>query len=188
MSNAAHEHICPPFMARWLNSPLRKLFQNPRKIFSDYVKPGDTVVDLGCGGGYFTAELAKMTGGNGKVIAVDMQEEVLKIARDFASKNGFTDNIIYHKCSENEFGLSDMKADFALAFYVVHEVPDRKRFLRQAAELLKPEGYFMIVEPKLHVSGILFDEIMWESEARGMRLHKSLKVFGSRGAVFVKSK
>ena len=63
--------VCPPSVVRWLNNPLRKLIQNPWKIMGEYVSTGDTVVDLGCGGGFFAVALAEMVGESGRVIAVD---------------------------------------------------------------------------------------------------------------------
>jgi SAM-dependent methyltransferase len=47
--------------------------------------------------------------------------------------------------------------DFALAFYMVHEVPDKRSFLSEVASHLKPDGRFLIVEPKFHVSESSFD-------------------------------
>jgi len=91
------------------------------------------------------------------------------------------DRIILHQCQEKDIGLSDVKVDFALAFYMVHEVPDRTRFLRQVADLLKPEAYFMLIEPNHHVSGKQFDQILGEVNSVGLQLIKPVKTFGSRG-------
>ena len=70
------------------------------------VQPGDTVVDLGCGGGFFSVALAKMVGEKGRVIAVDLQAEMLAITRDFASKKGVSNRITLHHCKENDIGLN----------------------------------------------------------------------------------
>jgi len=77
MVEEAMGRVCPPKHVKWLNNPLRKLIQNPKNIMGEYVSPGDTVIDLGCGGGYFTVALAKMVGDRGRVIAMDLQKEML---------------------------------------------------------------------------------------------------------------
>jgi 2-polyprenyl-3-methyl-5-hydroxy-6-metoxy-1,4-benzoquinol methylase len=46
--------------------------------------------------------------------------------------------------------------DFALAFYMIHEVPNAESFLREIVSLLKPKGKMLIVEPKFHVSASAF--------------------------------
>jgi len=150
----------------------------------DYVKAGHTAIDVGCGGGIFTVELAKMTGENGRVIAVDLQQEMLDITRELAKKKGVSDRITLHRCKTDDIDLAGQKADFVLAFYVVHEVPDRNRFLHQIAELLKPDAHFMIIEPKHHVTPAQFDDILSEAASVGLKYIKQLKVLGSRGMVF----
>jgi len=64
------EHICPPWIGYLLINPLRKIFENPKKIFSPYVQKGMTVLEPGCGMGFFTLDLARMVGSNGRVLAI----------------------------------------------------------------------------------------------------------------------
>lgn len=184
MAEDAIGHVCPPSVIKWLNSPLRKLIQNPRKIMGDYVRPGDTVVDLGCGGGFFAVALAEMVGESGRVITVDLQEEMLKISKNLASKKGVLEWMTFHQCAENDIGLADMKVDFALAFYMVHEVPDRDRFLRQVAHLLKSDAHFMVIEPKHHVTSEQYRQILKEADEAGLGEVKSIKLWLSRGMLF----
>jgi ubiquinone/menaquinone biosynthesis C-methylase UbiE len=184
VAEEAMGHVCPPSVIRWLNSPLRKLIQNPRKIFGEYVKPGDTVVDLGCGGGFFAVELAEMVGENGQVIAIDLQAEVIRIAREFAQKKKVADRITFHQCQEKDMGITEPKVDLALAMYVVHEVPDRVRFLKQTVELMKPEAKFLLAEPTNHVKGEQFKIILSEAESVGLKPIKPVKLAFSRGMLF----
>jgi len=67
-----NEHVCPVEKAGGLDSGIRKLLQRPKKILGNYVESGMTVLDLGCGPGFFSVEMAEMVGASGKVIAVDM--------------------------------------------------------------------------------------------------------------------
>ena len=79
-------HVCTWWIAYTFDNPLRKLFHNPGKIFSDYVKEGMTVMDVGCGMGYFSIGMAKLVGANGKVIAVDLQQKMLDVLRRRAER------------------------------------------------------------------------------------------------------
>lgn len=184
MADEAMGHVCPPSVVKWLNSPLRKIIQNPKKIMGNYVKPGDTVIDLGCGGGFFSVALAKMVGKNGHVIAMDLQQEMLSISREFAAKKGVLDRITLHRCQEDDIALPDTQVDFALAFYVVHEVPDRQRFLKQVTALLKPDAHFMLIEPTHHVKEPQFKQMLEEAESVGLQIIKPIKVIFSRGMLF----
>jgi ubiquinone/menaquinone biosynthesis C-methylase UbiE len=123
-----------------------------------------------------------MVGENGRVVAVDLQEEMLTTAREFARKKGVFERIRFHQCAADDLGLTNVKADFILAFYVVHEVPDRERFLRQVVELLKPNGHFLLIEPKHHVREFQFETIL--VEAKGLEQIKPIKIIASRGMLF----
>lgn len=186
MADDAMGHVCPPSVVKWLNSPLRYLFQNPKKIMGGYVKPGDTAIDLGCGGGFFAVALAKMVGESGQVIAMDLQKEMLAFTRELASKKGVLDRITFHQCREKEFGLSDVQVDFALAFYMVHEVPDRHKFFTQVAALLKSNARFMVIEPTHHVSEAQFKQFLEDAKSVGLQYIKPAKVLFSRGMLFTK--
>jgi ubiquinone/menaquinone biosynthesis C-methylase UbiE len=98
-----------------------------------------------------------MVSETGKVIAVDVQDEMLQIVRKKAAKVRLESRIITHKSEPDRIGISD-KVDFALAFYMIHEVPNAKAFLKEIASLLKQEGKLLIVEPIFHVSASFIQE------------------------------
>jgi ubiquinone/menaquinone biosynthesis C-methylase UbiE len=152
-------HICSWKIAKALDNPIRRLIHNPPKILGGYINPGQTVLDLGCGPGTFSIAMAKMVGESGKVIAVDIQEEMLQIVRKKAAQQGLESRIVTHRSSSDRIGLSEM-VDFALAFYMVHEVPNAKAFLKEISSMLKPKGKLLIVEPKMHVSPAAFERTM----------------------------
>ena len=79
-------HICPWWLAYTFDNPLRHLLHRPAKIFAGLVQPGMTVADIGCGMGYFTLALAEIVGDAGKVIAVDVQHQMLDIMQRRAAK------------------------------------------------------------------------------------------------------
>ena len=64
-------------MAYTFDNPFRKLIHDPKKMFKKYVHEGMTVMDIGCGLGCFSIDLAKMVGKEGKVYSVDLQKGML---------------------------------------------------------------------------------------------------------------
>ncbi|MHC1688718.1 MAG: hypothetical protein AB9879_13620 [Methanothrix sp.] len=76
--------------------------------------------------------------------------------------------------------------DFALAFYMVHEVPDRAGFLKEVAAAIKPQGKFLIVEPNFHVSKTSFEETINIAESSGLSLISRPNVLFSRAALMQK--
>ena len=175
--------ICPWWLAPTLDNPIRRLIHNPEKILRGYVESGQTVLDLGCGPGTFTIVMAKMVGDTGKVIAVDLQDEMLQVLREKAAREGLESRIITHKSGPDRINISD-KVDFALAFYMVHEVPDVEAFLREIAALLKPKAKLLIVEPRFHVSASSFRRALEAAQRGGLKPISEPKIRFSRSMVF----
>ncbi len=149
-------HICP-YWSAWftIDNPLRRLQHKPEKIVGPYVKPGMTVLDVGCGMGFFSIAMARMVGQQGRVIAVDLQQKMLEVLRRRAEQAGVADQIQFHRCESDRLGV-DANVDFALAFAMVHEVSDQRRLLGEIHDCLKTGGRLMLAEPRLHVSGRAF--------------------------------
>ena len=151
------EHICPWWLAYTFDNPLRLFFHRPEKIFGSYVAEGMTVLDVGCGMGFFSIGLAKLVGSRGGVIAADVQQKMLNTLRRRAEKAGVSDRIRIHRCEPNNLGF-ETPVDFILAFWMVHEVPNTDIFFRQIRLCLKAKGRILIAEPKFHVSSKRFQE------------------------------
>ncbi|MDD2755437.1 MAG: class I SAM-dependent methyltransferase [Methanothrix sp.] len=175
--------ICSWKIAHVLDNPIRRLIHNPQEILGGHIKPGQTVLDLGCGPGTFSIAMAKMVGESGRVIAVDIQEEMLQILRKKAALHGLESRIIIRKSGPDRIGLSE-KVDFALAFYMVHEVPNAKDFLKEIASVLKPNGKLLIVEPKMHVSADAFEKTMDIARQVGLSPISEPKIRFSRSKLF----
>src|SRR5512146_115103 len=107
-------HTCPWWFAYTFDNRLRRLLHDPAEILGGLAHAGDTVVDVGCGLGYFTIALADLVGPHGRVIAVDLQSEMLKRARRRAARRGLLERIDFHQCTPERIGLS-MRVDFVLA-------------------------------------------------------------------------
>ena len=112
--------------------------------------------------------MARMVGETGKVIAVDVQDEMLQMVKQKAVKEGLDSRVITHKSEPDRIGISD-RVNFALAFYMVHEVPDVKTFLKEIASLLKPNGKLLIVEPLIHVSASSFKNTVDAARSAGLK-------------------
>jgi ubiquinone/menaquinone biosynthesis C-methylase UbiE len=180
---AALSRICPWWLAPALDNPIRGLMHNPEKILDGYIESGQTVLDLGCGSGTFTIAKAKMVGETGKVIAVDVQDAMLQIVRKKAAKEGVESHIITHKSESSRIGISD-KVDFALAFYMVHEVPNVEAFLREIVSILKSRGKLLVVEPKIHVSASSFKRTLEAAQLAGLKPISEPKIRFNRSILF----
>jgi ubiquinone/menaquinone biosynthesis C-methylase UbiE len=178
-------HVCPWWGGYFIDNPLRRLLHNPVKIVGPYVQPGMTVMDVGCGMGLFSIAMAKIVGDQGRVIAVDLQQKMLDVLRRRAQRAGVADRIQTHKCEEDHLGV-DAQADFALAFMMIHEVPDQRRLLGEIHACLRPSGKLLVAEPKLHVSGKAFEQTVATAEELGFRPIGEPRVHGCRAVVFEK--
>jgi len=160
-------HLCPHTFAFMLDNIFRRCLQHPRKVVGEYLRPGDTVIDLGCGPGFFTIDMAKIVGPTGKVIAVDLQRPMLdKVARK-AKRHSVAEWVAYHLCEADRIGL-EAKADFILAFYMIHETPDPRAYLMQIKALMKADARLLVVEPKMHVSKQAYELMARQAEEVGL--------------------
>ncbi len=175
--------VCPVELANSLDSKIRKWLQNPKKILARYIKEGMTVLDVGCGPGFFSVEMAKLVGKTGKVISADLQEGMLQKLSDKIKGTELEERIKLVKCEQDKINVVD-KADFILTFWMVHEVPDKKSFFKQLKNVLKENGQFLLVEPKLfHVSRKEFQSTIKIAEESGFKIYQGPKVLFSWSAV-----
>jgi ubiquinone/menaquinone biosynthesis C-methylase UbiE len=144
-----------------------------------------TVMDIGCGMGFCSIAMAKIVGDSGQVIAIDLQEKMLDVLRQRATVAGVANRIRLHKCERNCLGL-DAQADFALAFMMVHEVPDQRRLLAEICACLKPSGKLLVAEPRIHVPGKAFGRTVALAAEAGLKVVEEPKVLGCRAVVFLK--
>jgi len=179
------ERVCPVENAGSLDGILRKWIHNPRKILRKYIKEGMTVLDIGCGPGFFSIEMAKMVGNKGKVIAADLQEGMLNIIRKKIKGKKIEKIIQLHKCEINKIKVNK-KIDFILAFYVVHEIPNKQNFFKKVKSILKSEGTILFIEPKFHVSEEDFRKSIKIAQEAGLKPLKTKKIFLSRSILLKK--
>lgn len=172
-------HLHPLEKASALDSRLRLLLQNPKRILRKYIHSGMTVLDLGCGTGYFTLEIAKLLEKNGKVIATDVQKGMLEILKHKLENSELQKQIQIHHNQENTLNLTE-KVDFIIAFYAFHEMKYIDSIISELQKILKPETKILISEQKFHVSKYTFNTIIQKMENIGFEICKRPKIFLSR--------
>jgi ubiquinone/menaquinone biosynthesis C-methylase UbiE len=180
-------HVCPwwavPFT---IDPPFRRLLHDPQKIVGPYMKSGMTVIDVGCGVGWFSIPMAKMVGAHGKVIAVDLQRQMLDMLRRRAEKAGVATRIEMHQCEQDRLGIRS-EADFALVFAMLHEVPNQRRLLDEIHDCLKRGGNLLLAEPPIHVSGKKFANEVAIAKEVGFRMVEQPRIRWCRSVVFIKA-
>lgn len=177
--------VCPVERAGGLDNRIRRWLQNPQKILGPYIKEGMTVLDVGCGPGFFTLDMAQMVGKTGRVIASDLQEGMLQKVRDKIKGTVLEERIKLHKCEENKIGVPE-PVDFILLFYMVHEVENKDRFFNEVKTILKPNGKVLIVEPPFHVSRSAFKETVRKAMDVGFTAVEGPKVIFSKTVILKK--
>ncbi len=181
--------VCPWWLGYLLASPMRRWLQDPRAILSPYVSSGMTVIEPGPGMGFFTLELARLVGPTGRVIAIDVQPKMLAALERRARKAGLAARIETRQVTEERLGLEDLRgvADFALAFAMVHEVPDATALFRDLALALKPGARLLLAEPMGHVSEDAFNQTVAVAKNEGFALESRPAIRRSRAAVLARA-
>jgi len=186
---AEKRHVCPIWVGYVLASRFRKLLQNPAKIANRYAKPGMTILDFGCAMGFFSLPMAKTVGPEGKVVCVDVQPKMLDVLKRRATRAGLAERIETHVCQADSIALdgSPGRFDFALAFAVLHEVPDQDRILAELSQLLKPGARLLLAEPAGHVAPEVFEQTVTLARAHGFVLTKLLLIRRAHAALLTRT-
>lgn len=181
--------LCPWWMGYFLASPLRRLYQNPERILAPHVKIGMVALDVGSAMGYFTLPLARLVGENGRVIAVDLQEKMIRSLRSRARRAGLAGRIETRTCSSTSLGIDNLvdQVDFALAFAVMHEMPEARGTLVSIYQSLRPGGRLLLAEPSGHVTIEEFARTTATAKECGFDVVSTPTIRGSRSLLLAKS-
>ncbi len=148
-SAGGHRHrthrFDPANVARLLGDERRALLPPLETLRAAGLGPGQTVVDLGCGPGYFTIPAAELVGEQGRVYGVDVQPEMVDACRRRAAEAGAT-RVEVVRSDESRVPLPDAIADRVLLAFVLHEADDQQALLGEVRRLLKPDGEVACIE------------------------------------------
>ena len=127
--------------------PYRSRVQSPSMIIDALeARPGMEIIELGCGSGYYTVEVAKAIQPAGLVFAVDIQQGMLDKLKVRMEEEGVENIIPVLADVEGEIPLDDGIADAVFSVTVLPEIPDPPKALLQAKRLLKEDGVFVNAE------------------------------------------
>jgi ubiquinone/menaquinone biosynthesis C-methylase UbiE len=180
-------HVCPWWGGYFIDNRLRRWLHNPDTILAPYLDPGMVAVDFGCGMGIFALAMARLVGEQGRVIAIDLQQQMLNVLAKRARKTDLARRIQTHRCEVTSLKLErDLAADFALMFYSAHEVPDPQQLFVEMHDNLRPGAHLLIVEPVGHVTATHFQRLLHLARAVGMQVVARPRVRWSHAALLVK--
>jgi ubiquinone/menaquinone biosynthesis C-methylase UbiE len=157
----------------------RDRWQQPDRVVESLgIERGQSVADLGAGGGYFTFRLADAVGPQGTVYAVDIDEGMLGHLRERASKEGYG-NVEPVSARPDDPLLPEAGVDLIFTCNTYHHIESRAEYFARAKRYLRAEGRVAIVEPKRRGwLSALFphyterDRIETEMKAAGYRLER----------------
>lgn len=186
-TNDQYRRVCPASHAGALDNIFRRFVQNPQKILAKTgcVREGMTVLDYGCGPGFFSLAMADMVGESGKVIALDLQKEMLQKIREKIVGTSYEKRIILQQGSDSSSGIREL-IDFVLAFYVVHELLDQQQFFMEMHTLMRSKGKIFMVEPPMHVSAKAFEKTLEYAKNAKFAVQPGPKVLFSRSVLLVR--
>jgi SAM-dependent methyltransferase len=164
--------------AEWLTRESRNREEDCATMLKQLnLKPGQTVVDFGCGNGFYTLKMAKLVAPGGKVLAVDIQPEMLDLCRQRA-RDEKIDNVEEILCTATDPKLPAGKCDLILVVDVYHECSNPPDVLAGLRKALAPHGRVALVEfraedPKVPIRPLhkmSKAQIMKEWPANGFKL------------------
>ena len=163
-----HASPCPAALAGLVDNPIRQRYmhQVPDRIG---IQPGERVLELGPGPGFFTVEAARRAGPEGRLIAVDIQPGMIALLERRLRQVGVI-NVEAHVASAYELPIADASLDRAFLVTVLPEIPDPPRALAELHRALKPGGVLSITEEFLDPDYPLAAETIRRVEAAGFRL------------------
>ncbi len=141
----------PRVLAAILEHPLRMKYRNPSQSLGPFgLAEGKSVLDLGCGTGVFTGEMARQVGGTGAVHAVDIQSALLERAKARLVGTDLAGRVHFHHSGAYRLPLDAESIDVAVLIATFSEIPNTLLLLEELRRVLKPNGYIAISEELPH--------------------------------------
>jgi ubiquinone/menaquinone biosynthesis C-methylase UbiE len=144
-----HHHHRFDDAASWskvFDDPARDEWQKPSAVISAMaIAPGMTVADVGAGTGYFEPHLSKATGPSGKVLAIDVEADMVRFTNERAKREGLT-NVEAMLGAPADPKLAPASVDRVLVVDTWHHIEDRAAYAKKLAAALRPGGIVFIVD------------------------------------------
>ena len=178
--------------ADWLDRPEREKQENTDRAIAElHLRPGMVVADIGAGSGYYSVRMAKHVSPGGRVLAVDIQQEMLDLVRQNAAAAHVTD-IELVLGSESDPALPSGVLDVAIMVDVYHELSRPQRILQHVRQALKPDGRLVLLEYRKEDPGVpiriehkmSLEEVKAEVQAEGFTFEKSVETLPWQHMVF----
>lgn len=182
--------------ADWLERPEREEEEQPSKLLEALkFKAGDVVADVGAGSGYLTFRISKLVGPKGKVLAVDIQPEMLEIIRQRMKKDKVT-NVEPVQGTEADPKLPANSVDLILMVDVYHEFSFPHEMTEAMVKSLKPDGRLVFVEYRLEdpnvpiklVHKMTENQVRKEMEIHPLQWVKTLDTLPAQHVIIFKKK
>jgi ubiquinone/menaquinone biosynthesis C-methylase UbiE len=152
--------------AEWLERPEREEEERTEKLVDQlHLKPGEVVADIGAGTGYMSRRLATKIGARGKVLAVDIQPEMLNLLTNRMASLGIT-NVVPILGAESEPKLPAGSVDLVLMVDVYHEFDFPFEMMTGICRSLKPSGRVVFVEFRAEDPAVLIKPLHKMAEAQ----------------------
>ena len=133
----------------------RAAWQRPDRVVEALeIQPGDHVVDLGSGEGYFLPYLVEAVGPEGRVTAVDVDEKVTRALEAKVAEEGW-ENVSVVLAGFEDPELPDGGADLVLLVNTYHHIEERPVYFSNLRTDLRPDGRVSVIDPDLELGGIL---------------------------------
>ncbi len=145
-STVHHDFSDAPEWAKRFDDPARDAWQKPADVAQLLaLSPGMTAVDLGAGTGYFARYLAQPVGANGKLLALDVEPNMVVYMKERFAKEGLA-NAEPRVCPTDSTGLAAGSADRVLIVDTWHHIERRTEYAKHLAGILRPGGFVLIVD------------------------------------------
>jgi ubiquinone/menaquinone biosynthesis C-methylase UbiE len=163
-----HTTPCPISLAWLLDNPFRRRYT---RSLLDWVgiQPGEVVLELGAGNGVFTVAAAQRAGPQGRLVAVDIQPEMIKRVEQRVQTAGLT-NVETRVADAYHLPLDDASVARAFLISVLEEIPDPMRALAELRRVLKPDGILSITAEFMDPDYWFPAETIRQLEAAGFTL------------------
>jgi precorrin-6B methylase 2 len=139
-------HVMGPGGIIWLERPEREVEEQPQRVIDALdIRAGQTVVDLGAGSGYYSFRIAPLVGPAGKVIAVDIEPEMLRVIQQRAEREQ-VNNLVTVRSAQCDPNLPAASVDLLFMVDVYHELSCPYEMMQKVALALKPGGRVALIE------------------------------------------